>query len=355
MSFTPLTHRKKMGNPNSRRNTLIIISCLLVGFLLFRHMKYTQAVNNGLNPADTKTRILLVQKGDSAKTVGQTLETKGIIKNGSYFSDYLSSQNLGDKIIAGRFEVSPSMPIKQIAEIVTDSKQAKNYLTVPEGYTIKQIDNKLTELEIIKSGDFIDATKKFSNWSQYPFLPKQEMLGSALPLEGFLFPDTYKIDAGNFTSDHLIDKMLTNFQKKLPSDITAQLSAKNISLYELITTASMLEKEVRHADDLPVVAGIIWKRATSGWFLNIDATLLYDLNRQNLTKADLQQDSAYNTYTRKGLPPGPIGNPGSKAILASLNPQKTSHWFYITDPKTGKAVFADTNDQQNRNRAIYLQ
>lgn len=354
MSFTPLAHRKKLGQPTSRRKILIIIGCLLVGFLVFRHVKYTQAVNNGLNPSDTKIRILLIQKGDSAKTVGKTLESKEIIKNGSYFSDYLSSQNLEDKILAGRFEVSPSMPIKQLAEIVTDSKQAKNYLTVPEGYTIKQIDKKLTELEVIKAGVFVDATKKFSSWSQYPFLPKQDMIGSALPLEGFLFPDTYKIDAGNFSSDDLIDKMLTNFQKKLPSDITAQLSTKNISLYELITAASMLEKEVRHAEDLPIVAGIIWKRATSGWFLNIDATLLYDLNRQNLTKADLQQDSAYNTYTRKGLPPGPIGNPGIKTIMASLNPQKTSHWFYITDPKTGKAIFADTNDQQNRNRAIYL-
>lgn len=354
MSFTPISRRRKADNPNSRRNILIIIGTLLVAFFIFRHVSYTRAINAALNPLDTKTRILLIQKGDSAKTVGKTLESKGIIKNASYFSKYLSSEDLESKILAGRFEVHPGMTIKQIAEVVTDSKQAKNYLTVPEGYTIKQIDKKLTELEIITAGSFVDATKKFNNWDQYPFLPKQEMIGSTLPLEGFLFPDTYKIDAGNFSADDLIDKMLTNFQKRLPSDIATQLSTKNISLYELITTASMVEKEVRHTEDLPIVAGIIWKRASSGWFLNIDATLLYDLNRQNLTKADLKQDSAYNTYTRKGLPPGPIGNPGLKTINASLNPQKTSHWFYITDPKTGKAIFADTNDQQNRNRAIYL-
>ncbi|MBP7899067.1 MAG: endolytic transglycosylase MltG [Candidatus Gracilibacteria bacterium] len=354
MAFTPLSHRRKTGNPTSRRTKGIIVVCLIIGFLIFRHIKYTEAVNNGFNPADTKTQLVLIQKGDSAKSVGKLLEQKKIIKNASYFSDYLSDQNEEDKILAGRFELNPSMPIKQIAEIVTDSKQARNYLTVPEGYTVKQIDDKLAEEQLIKSGDFIDSVKKFTNWQAYPFLPKQEMIATQIPLEGFLFPDTYKIDAGNFSSESLIDLMLQNFKRKLPADITTQLSVKNISLFELITTASMIEKEVRHPEDLPIVAGIIWKRAQSGWMLNIDATLIYDLKRQNLTKNDLKQDSPYNTYTRKGLPPGPIGNPGIKTILASLNPVKTSHWFYITDPKSGKAIFADSNDQQNRNRAIYL-
>ncbi len=354
MAFTPLSHRRKTVSPISRQTKGAIVICLIIGFLIFRHIKYTEAVNNGFNPANTKTQLILIQKGDSAKGVGKLLEEKQIIKKASYFSDYLDDQDKEDKILAGRFEVSPSMPIKQIAAIVTDSKQAKNYLTVPEGYTIKQIDDKLTENQIIKQGDFIDAVKRFNNWKTYPFLPRQEMMATSLPLEGFLFPDTYKIDAGNFSSENLIDLMLQNFKQKIPTDIATQLSTKNISLFELITTASMLEKEVRHPEDLPIVAGIIWKRAQSGWMLNIDATLIYDLKRQDLTKNDLKQDSPYNTYTRKGLPPGPISNPGIKTILAALNPIKTSHWFYITDPKSGKAIFADSNDQQNRNRAIYL-
>lgn len=352
MSFTPLSQRRKTGP--SRHTYVWIAIILIIGFFVVRHINYTKAINNGLDPEDNKTRILLIQKGDSAVTVGKRLEEKGIISKASYFSDYLDDQDLENKILAGRFEVSPAMPITHIASIVTDAKQAKNYITIPEGFTVKKIDERLSDQEIIKSGDFIAAVKKFDRWQNFSFLPKQDMIGSMIPLEGFLFPDTYKIDAGNFSADDLIDQMLTNFQKKITNDITNQLSTKNISLYELITVASMLEREVRHADDLAIVSGIIWKRANSGWFLNIDATLLYDLNRQNLTKSDLQQDSPYNTYTRKGLPPGPIGNPGIKTILAALHPEKTSHWFYITDPKTGKAIFADTNDQQNRNRAIYL-
>ena len=165
---------------------------------------------------------------------------------------------------------------------------------------------------------------------------------------------TYRIDSGNFSSENLIDQMLKNFQKRLPSNTTQLLSEKNITLFEAITVASMLEKEVRHPSDLEIVSGIIWKRMNKGWFLNIDATLLYELNKKSLTRDDLKQDSAYNTYTRKGLSPGPISNPGLATILAALNPKKTNYWFYLTDPKDGKAVYATTNEGHNRNRAIYL-
>lgn len=356
MSYTSLHQRRNPGNGRPKRRAIWIIAIAAIMMILFvRHNRYTHAVNNGLNPQDTKKQIVLVKSGDSAKSVANILEEKGIIGNAGHLRSYLDDHDLETKILAGRFELSASMPIKQISEIITDAKQAKNFVTIPEGYSIKQIDARLTEMQLTQTGKFIDATKKFNDWSSYPFLPKSSMQGNLLPLEGFLFPDTYKIDPGNFSSDHLIGLMLNNFKKKLPADIDTQLAQKNISLFELITTASMLEKEVRHETDMPIIAGIIWKRSNEGWFLNIDATLLYDLNRQNLTKKDLEQDSPYNTYTRKGMPPGPIGNPGIKTIMASLNPVKTSHWFYITDPKNGKAIFADTNDQQNRNRAKYLQ
>ncbi len=341
--------------PKKNRKIWIIVIASILVILFIRHRNYTNAVNNGFDPQDTKKQIVLVKSGDSAKNVANTLEEKGIIRNSRHLRSYLDDNDLETKILAGRFELSPSMPIKQIANTITDAKQAKNFVTIPEGYTIKQIDSRLTEMQLAKSGEFIAATKKFSDWSTYQFLPKSNMQGNLLPLEGFLFPDTYKIDPGNFSPNHLIELMLTNFKKKLPADIDTQLAQKNITLFDLTTTASMLEKEVRHDTDMPIVAGIIWKRIQSDWFLNIDATLLYDLNRQNLTKKDLEQDSPYNTYTRKGMPPGPIGNPGIKTIMASLNPVKTSHWFYITDPKNGQAIFADTNDQQNRNRAKYLQ
>ncbi len=351
MSYTPLTKRRK---PANSRILWIALASIVVIFFITSQLNYRHAVANGLDPKNIKTQLLLIKQGDTGKDVAEILVEKNIIAKEWYLKKYLEDNNLEGKILAGRFELSPSFSIQVIAETITDSKKAKNYVTIPEGYSIRQIDNRLSEMQLSKKGDFIQTVKKFSRWSEYPFLPKQEIQGNLLPLEGFLFPDTYKVDPGNFSADNLIDLMLKNFQKKLPQDTATLLTQKNISLLDLITVASMLEKEVKHPEDLPIVAGIIWKRANSGWFLNIDATLLYDLNRQELTKADLEQDSPYNTYTRKGLTPGPIGNPGLKTIQAALNPEKTRHWFYLTDPKNGKAIYAETNNQQNRNRGMYL-
>ena len=322
--------------------------------MLYSSIGYKHAVKNGYDSGNEKKISFIVKKGDSAKDVGKILEQKGLIENSSYFTKYIESQNLDGKIVAGEFDASPSYSLETIASMLADGKGIKNTITIPEGLSIKQIDERLADRQLIKSGDFIDIAKKFDNYSAYPFLPREQMSGADMPLEGFLFPDTYGIDSGSFSSATLIDLMLKNFQRKLPINVTQLLAEKNISLFEVITVASMLEKEARHEGDFPIIAGIIWKRANSGWFLNIDATILYNLNKKTLTKDDLKQDSAYNTYTRKGLPPGPISNPGTKAIFAALNPQKTSHWFYITDPKDGKAVYADSNAGQNRNRAIYL-
>ena len=353
MAFTPLSQRRKSGKIHTS-TLLIAVGVLIAAYMLYSYIGYNHAIKNGYEPGNERKISFIVKKGDSAKDVGKTLERKGVIGNSSYFTKYIESQDMDGNIIAGEFDASPSMSIETIASILADGKGIKNTITIPEGLSIKQIDDRLAERQLIQPGEFVDTVKKFNTYALYPFLPQQQMSGTNIPLEGFLFPDTYGIDSGSFSSATLIDLMLKNFQKKLPSNVTQLLAEKNISLFEMVTVASMLEKEVRYAEDLPIVSGIIWKRANSGWFLNIDATILYELGKKTLTKDDLRQDSAYNTYTRKGLPPGPISNPGIKTILAALNPQKTSHWFYITDPKDGKAVYADTNAGQNKNRAMYL-
>lgn len=352
MNFTPLSKRNR---PKLVNGKLVAALAIILVWLLYGELQYSKAVKNGYIPTDTKKQIILIQKGASAKTVGKILETKGIVENGSHLAKFLKKEDKTEKILAGRFELSPSMSIRQIAQVITDPMQAKNYITIPEGFGIKQIDERLTEQQIAKSGEFIEATKKFNDYTSYTWLPKKQMLVSLLPLEGFLFPDTYRIDPANFSSNNLIRMMLDNFEKKLPTNTAELLKEKNITLYELITVASMLEKEVKHEEDLPIVAGIIWKRVNSGWFLNIDATILYGIGKKTIASANLKEDGPYNTYTRKGLPLGPIGNPGLKATEAALNPTKTSYWFYLTNPKTGKAIYATSNDGHNRNRAMYLQ
>ena len=345
---------QKRNRPGLTNGRILAILSLVIVYLVSNQIRYSRAVENGLKPSETKKQIVVIQKGQTAKDVGKMLEEKDIIKNGNHLRKFLKKQDLSEKILAGRFELAPSMPIRQIASIITDPSQAKNSITIPEGFSIRQIDERLAELEIAKQGEFIDAVKKFSNASRYPWLPKREIMATPLPLEGFLFPDTYNIDPSHFSAKNLIALMLENFKRHLPENIETLLHEKNITLFELITVASMLEKEVRHEDDLKIVSGIIWKRVRSGWFLNIDASVLYGLDKKTVTGDDLKRDTPYNTYTRKNLPLGPIGNPGQKTIEAALSPQKSPYWFYLTNPKNGKAVYAVTNDGQNRNRGIYL-
>lgn len=352
MSYTSLSQRKK--GKLSGKAMAMVMGGLIVLWLFASSLGYDNAVKNGYEPKNDKKISLIVRRGDSAKVVGAALEDKKIIKNSNHFTKYIKSKDLDGKIVAGEFNLSPSLSIETIATMLTSGKGLKNTITIPEGLSVRQIDERLADRQLIAPGEFIDTVKKYKNFSKHPILPREQMEGTNIPIEGFLFPDTYTINSGNFSSQDLIELMLKNFEKKLPANIEQLLNEKKITLFEAITVASMLEKEVRHEEDLPIVSGIIWKRIQSGWFLNIDATLLYELKKKTLTRDDLKQDGAYNTYMRKGLPPGPIGNPGLKTILAALTPKKTGYWFYITNPKDGKAVYSTTNEGQNRNRAIYL-
>jgi UPF0755 protein len=118
--------------------------------------------------------------------------------------------------------------------------------------------------------------------------------------------------------------------------------------------ASMVEKEVRTAKDLPIVAGILWKRLDSNWFIGADASLLYLKDDRSIDFKDLQQDSPYNLRNHQGLPPGPIDNPGLKSIMAAMYPEESPYYYYLTKPGTGEVVYAITNDEHNANKAKYL-
>lgn len=127
------------------------------------------------------------------------------------------------------------------------------------------------------------------------------------------------------------------------------------SLHEVITMASIVEMEVRTTDDRPIVAGILWKRLDSGWMIGADATLLYLKEDRSIDYQDLQEESPYNTRKNAGLPPGPIGNPGIKAILATLTPEESPYFFYLTTLDTGEVIYAVTNEEHNANKVKYLQ
>lgn len=218
-------------------------------------------------------------------------------------------------------------------------------VTIPEGSTRYDIDRILSNADVLERGEFIAA--------------------ASTSLEGKLFPDTYEFYIET-TPTSVIQKLLGNFDVKTESLFTADpqnaMNTKNAEQDLII--ASMVQKEVASSIDMALVAGILEKRLASGTFLNVDATICYAKQIAHptstagcypITARDLKMDSPYNTYIYKGLPPTPIGNPGVEAIEATLHPQTSTYWYYLSDPKTGQTIYAQTLAQQVANQKKYLQ
>ncbi|MFA4999170.1 MAG: endolytic transglycosylase MltG [Parcubacteria group bacterium] len=218
-------------------------------------------------------------------------------------------------------------------------------ITIPEGLTSYQIDKILFENHIIsEEGSF--ASLKADKFNEYWFLK------GADTLEGFLFPDTYEFYE-NSSPKVVARKFLENWNEK-----ASVLFVSKSDVLEKVIMASLIEKEIPDdKDERAIAAGVIFKRIKEGIPLQIDATLCYIKDKywcDKVIPSDKEIDSLYNTYKNKGLPPGPISNPGLSAIKAALFPEASEYWYFISDPKTGKTVFAKTLDEHTQNIVKYL-
>ena len=173
-------------------------------------------------------------------------------------------------------------------------------------------------------------------------------------LEGYLFPDTYEISEGESPED-IIKNILVNFEKKITRELKEAIALKNKSVFEIITMASMIEKEVKTINDKKIVSGILWKRLEDGMPLQVDATINYitGKNHKSALLADLKINSPYNTYKYQGLPLGPISNPGIDSILAAIYPTESKYWYYLS-ADSGKTIFSKTLKEHNAAIAKYL-
>lgn len=207
----------------------------------------------------------------------------------------------------------------------------KAHVTIPEGWTVAQINQRLSDEGVLVRGEL------------------------SVELEGKLFPDTYEFFLDS-TPEVVEEKFLVHLEEQLQA-IGASLADDDIE--ETLTVASLIEREVHDPSEKRIVSGILWKRLNAGIPLQVDATLCYikeGMGRPCLPilTTDKALQSPYNTYENAGLPPGPIGNPGIDSIKAALNPASSPYLYYISDPDTGKAIFAETLDEHNSNIVKYL-
>jgi len=319
---------------------LIIFACLLF-FILARYQ-----INTPLSVDETE-KTFAIEKGEGLKEISQNLEKSGLIKQAFWFKFYVLTKGWAARLQAGEYYLTPSLNIPQISEKIIKGEviSPEVTVTIPEGFTLKQIDARLAKLGLIQSGEFISL-----NISQIPSFKFQ-----TASLEGFLFPDTYRFSMGA-TKQEIAEKMFDNFNKKLTEDLKNEIIKQGKTIEQIIIMASLIEKEVRTDEDRQIVSGIFWKRLNNKYPLQSCATIAYILSvdKWRYSVEDTKVDSPYNTYQNIGLPIGPINNPGISAIKAAAYPQFTDYNFFLSKP-SGETVFSKTLEEHNENKAKYLQ
>ena len=325
-----------------------IIFVIIFGVVIWT--AYNAEINNPFNKNGQDINFV-IEPGETVSKIAKNLADSEIIRSPLYFKTYIWQEKLEDRLQAGAYVLSSKLNIKEIINILIFGKVVNNEIkiTTLEGWTMNDIAEYLEESRVVRKDKFIElAQDKIKDFSFLKDLP------SGANLEGYLFPDTYII-FNNASEEDIIVKMLTNLDRKLTLEMRDDIKKQGKSIHEIIIMASLIEKEVQSETDMNIVSGIFWNRMRDGMRLESDATLTYVLRDKVAAHSskDLKLDSPYNSYLYAGLPPGPIGNPGIKAIEAAINPAKTDYYFFLTG-NSGKTFFAKTYAEHLTNKRKYL-
>lgn len=306
--------------------------------------------SGALKATGSSDAAIIVKEGETSEEIAASLKQKNLIKSERAFGWHAKLKGYGPKFKSGRYILSGKKTTAELAKTLTESQAAAHQFTIVEGLTQRQIGERLESLEIAKSKDF--SGLKVRDFAKYDYLAE---LPADTSLEGFLFPETYELPPADSDVKAVADIMLTQFGKELTDELRAQIRQSGRSLYETIIIASIVEKEVRSEQDRKLVAGVLYARMERGMRLDADATTRYGLNKLTgaLTQDDLGSDNPYNTRKVKGLPPGPISNPGISSIEAAISPDASEFLYYLSAPD-GKTIFAVTLEEHEANVQKFL-
>ena len=332
---------------------VICIAVVIAAGVLF----YIGGLGKALNSENTQTVNVTIPSGSGTIQIGQQLEENSIISSADKFKLWSRIKGYDSQYKAGTYALSPSMDFQTIADIIVGGKVNTVNFTVPEGYTIYQTARVIADsglgdydtlVSLIEAADF-----------DYDFLDGAQ--NNKNKLEGYLFPNTYTIDEG-MSEEQIIKVMLDEFEKQPLKAITdKKLSSQHNassgrSINEIITIASIIERECKVDEERKLVASVIYNRLEKGMPLQMCSTVQYVLGKQKevLTYADTRIESPYNTYTNAGLPPGPICSPGLAAVQAALHPADTDYLYFVLSEKLdGTSNFSSDYAQFERDKAAY--
>jgi UPF0755 protein len=340
-----------------------IIAVLLLGLLIFGGVYFAwTTVTDIFQPVNTdqgKTVVIVVQNGDTALQIANELQAKGLIRNALAFRIWARIKGLDTHLQAGAYNLNTGLTIDAIISQLLNAQPDDFVVSIPEGLRIEQIAQRLGAAGLPKfnTQEFLKYTK---NPAQFPDAAKYLILKSIPPgsgMEGLLFPDTYLIPV-NATARDVVNMMLTEFNDKVQQNHLEVLAKqKNMTLYQVVILASIIEREVKFNQDRPLVASVFWNRIyrpnneTIGR-LQDDPTVEYARDSQPGTTiywkplqdvgGNIAPNSPWNTYTHAGWPPTPICSPGLASLKAAAAPTKTDYYYFLSK-KDGTIVYAKTN------------
>jgi UPF0755 protein len=310
----------------------------------------------------------VIEKGEGVKEIAEDLKQNGLLKYKESFLIYIWLTNKEKYFQAGEHILNPGLNLKEIIKVLTSGETLKQEraIKIIEGWNLNDIAGYLEKEGLFKKSDFFkfagEAKTNYRAGKNTPSLSgfaadfnflKDKPAGSGL--EGYLFPDTYRIFKDASAKDVVL-KMLANFDKKLSSEMRAEISRQKKTIYEIVTMASLIEREVKTEKDMKIASGILWKRIANGQPLQLDATLTYVLGDEKIRHSleETKIDSPYNTYKYKGLPPGPIASPGLKALRAAIYPENSEYNYFLVRPDNGEIIYGKTFAEHAANKRKYL-
>ena len=305
--------------------------------------------------ADDKVVAFTVRTGDTTTVIGQRLQQAGLLRDADLFRLYVRSQGADGRLEAGEYRLRATMTLAQIAQELQHAKAASSTLTLREGLRLEEVAEVLSATTRISAEAFLSEarTGKYS----YAFLADR-LAGAGL--EGYLFPDTYEI-AATATPSQVVNLLLSTFDQRVTAAMRQQAAAKQRTLFQVVTVASLVEREAQIAGERPIIASVYLNRLALNMALEADSTVQYALGYDAKTKTwwrtlaldDLRRPvGAYSTYLNRGLPPGPICSPGLASIKAVLEPASTDYLYYYAKGD-GSHAFARTFDEHQENMRKY--
>ncbi|MGC9048935.1 MAG: endolytic transglycosylase MltG [Patescibacteria group bacterium] len=329
--------------------TIGYIIFVILAIILYLNWQAMAPKSKEFNP-----QLFQIEKGEGVQEIGQKLKKMNLIRNDKIFQILAFLLNIRKKFQPGEYSLSPNMDLLEVIKVLTSQKSAlEREITIIEGWSTKEIADYLDERGIIKKEAFLaELQNELAKYkADYEFLRN---LPTNASLEGFLFPDTYRVYKET-TAEAIIRKMLENFENKITPEMIVEIKKQNRTLFEVITLASLVEKEAADEIERRLIADIFWRRLDNQIPLQSCASINYILgtSKRRLSFKETRTPSSYNTYINKGLPPGPINNPGLSAIKAVIYPLKNDYWFFLATDE-GKTIFSRTKEEHNKNKDIYL-